>query len=283
MKWPHPCSIDIMLIMLLGVAFTHCTVRDEDVGTTFDFRLHTLLLCSCVIRVVCQRDKQFKLAACNHRTTYHDVQFKIAACVQFKVAACNYNITYHDAKITGLGACTSHRNYIIRTNHLGVDSVVGVRPVRSAVESGTVQMHAESHLAVVLFGKRFSSDTEGDGPGTTTTSTTSTTTSSTAKVWGAHPPGSVPCTTENMHGSTWEFEENDYLIHGKFDEDKDKPMTQFDVFMLHFINVLGLKHLQFDVHTQCLAARVRERERERECVCVCVVRAPTQHVRVQNE
>ena len=61
-----------------------------------------------------------------------------------------------------------------------------------------------------------------------------------------------------MGGSTWEYEEGDCLIHGVFDENTDKPLTQMDVFMLFVINVLGCKRHLFDVKTMCV------------CVCVCV-------------
>ena len=80
------------------------------------------------------------------------------------------------ARQSGRGVFTCRRNHLIRTNHLGVDSVVGVRRGTLAVDVGAIPSRNESQTGVVLFGKRFSSDTEGDGPGTTTTTMTTTTT-----------------------------------------------------------------------------------------------------------
>ena len=66
--------------------------------------------------------------------------------------------------------CTSRRNHLIRTSYLGVESVIGLRRGELAVDVGAVPPQIETHTAAALFGKRFSSDTEGDGPGTSKSS-----------------------------------------------------------------------------------------------------------------
>ena len=165
MQWPLlPSFLACVFFMLVGVVITHCVEHDEVVGVVYNLFLYTAFLYPCTTQLVRQNQvgngRYSGRGVCTTQLMQQNGRGEEGAKKNTRRGRCKSSGTNQagHGQYSGHGVCTPKRNYLVRTNHLGVDSVAGVRRVKPAVDVITTPLLNESHTTAALSAKRVSSE-----------------------------------------------------------------------------------------------------------------------------